>query len=521
MELSLGTKKLVEEYKAWYQSLEPKGTVATITVDEVAARVAAFYEKIRGVVDWREEHLLRKTAIERMLKRRFMLAGNGENIAEALLHELVRSGHFPNERIPVEKIDETQRIINKYSALIAQKKEVDWLLTICACEIEETLSPRQRERALIECMTHDMQDQIRVRKRDEHRISEQDRMSFIYVGVQRALFKLDDATISLHLLSKFYPNWAHLSATSVSLLALDTRSIKKTIQSILLHPFAEKFYRIIERYDTPYLLLGDIISEDPNTFDDLVLKVENFEEAIKKVYNIRLIKLKDRVNRASFFSTLSVFLSKVLVGLAIELPLDMYVTHELSYINLAWSIAIPPVFLLILIKTVKSSTSENVQRTLLAVAKITFENNQREAHEILIPRQRNFAIGFILNLVYIMSFVLSFGLLAGVLRSFGFSIPSIAVFLVFFSLVTFGATKIRARARELIVGNEKQGFLHGVMEFFGLPVIQVGKWLSGQISKYNVLIVLLNVLIEAPFQIFVEFIEQLRTFWQEKKEQIR
>src|SRR3990167_6661972 len=70
-----------------------------ITVDEVAARVASFYEKIRGIVDWREEHLLRKTAIERVIKRRMLLNGSGlsgedgAEAAEQFLKELIRGGH--------------------------------------------------------------------------------------------------------------------------------------------------------------------------------------------------------------------------------------------------------------------------------------------------------------------------------------------------------------------------------------------------------------------------------------------
>ena len=68
MELAPDVKKLSVQYQHWHESIQAKGE-ATIAVDEVAAKVASFYEKIRGVVDWREEHLLRKTAIERILKR--------------------------------------------------------------------------------------------------------------------------------------------------------------------------------------------------------------------------------------------------------------------------------------------------------------------------------------------------------------------------------------------------------------------------------------------------------------------
>jgi hypothetical protein len=53
-----------------------------------------------------------------------------------------------------------------------------------------------------------------------------------------------------------------------------------------------------------------------------------------------------------------------------------------------------------------------------------------------------------------------------------------------------------------------------------LPFIAVGKWLSGQWSKHNTFIVFLVALIDLPFQIFVELLEQWRYFVKEKKEEI-
>lgn len=44
-ELSPQTQKLIQKYQNWYNSLQPKEGITTIHVDEVASRVAAFYEK--------------------------------------------------------------------------------------------------------------------------------------------------------------------------------------------------------------------------------------------------------------------------------------------------------------------------------------------------------------------------------------------------------------------------------------------------------------------------------------------
>src|SRR3989344_4943175 len=117
-QLSASTKNLIAKYTLWQKSLKPKEDVPTIHVDEVASKVAAFYEQIRTIIDWKEEHLMRRAAIIRKLKRRFLdLELNNFNtgsIAEPLVLELIRGGYFPNDKIEDSKIGLVQNIINKY-----------------------------------------------------------------------------------------------------------------------------------------------------------------------------------------------------------------------------------------------------------------------------------------------------------------------------------------------------------------------------------------------------------------------
>ncbi|MDO8577376.1 MAG: hypothetical protein Q7R55_00715 [Candidatus Wildermuthbacteria bacterium] len=530
MELSQKTKGLIARYKVWYQELEPKESQSTISVDEVASKVASFYEKIRGVVDWREEHLLRKTAIDRIFRRRMLMSEKTQEMAEPFLQELIRGGHFPNNRIPVQKIEEIQLVINKLIAIIENSKLYaqenqqgrleNWLLALGACEIEELLSLPTREKALIDWMAQDMEEKIQVRRRDASQITEEERTLLIYIGVHRSLYKLDDSTISLHLLERFYPNWATLHSSSVAPLAQTIQTTKERIEGLLKNPLAEKFYQIIERYDTPYLLMGDILSRDPNGFEALAASNDGFENATREAYNKRLIKLRKRMNRASFFSTLSVFLSKVLLALALEIPFDQYLNHGVNYSTIGWSISIPPLLLLLLVRSVKSSSEENLQRVLLETTKVTFESERKNVVEVALPKKRKGFLAFFVVMVYLLTFVVTFGGVSWVLGKAGFSLLSILVFLLFLSLVSYGGTRIRHRSRELMVGEPSQGFLFGIFDFFFLPVIQTGKWFSGQLVRYNILVILLNVLIEAPFQVFVEFLEQLRTFWKEKREEI-
>src|SRR3989344_474848 len=123
-EISESTKNLIDKYSFWQKSLKPSDSAPTIHVDEVSSKVAAFYEQIRTIIDWKEEHLVL---------------------------ELIRGGYFPNDRIEESKIQDVQKIINKYVFILKHSPEnkkgkvgiqfYTKLLEIAACEIEETLAP--------------------------------------------------------------------------------------------------------------------------------------------------------------------------------------------------------------------------------------------------------------------------------------------------------------------------------------------------------------------------------------------
>jgi len=223
-EISQSTQKLIQKYQNWYRFLQPKEGATTIHVDEVASRVAAFYEKIRGVVDWREEHLMRRIAIERILKRRLFLNINGSEIAAPLVLELIRGGHFPNDRIEELKIKEVKKVLDKYLCILENSPSLpreklkiqlyDWLLGICACEIEETLSPALKEMAQIEYMEAEMREKIEIRGIE---ISEEEKNTQIYIAVQKTLLKLDSPIISYNLLKRQYPEWCNLTKNDFQL----------------------------------------------------------------------------------------------------------------------------------------------------------------------------------------------------------------------------------------------------------------------------------------------------------------
>ena len=223
-ELSQATKVLINKYKLWQNSLKPKEGVSTIHVDEVASKVAAFYEQVRTVVDWQEEHLMRRSAIIRKLKRRFLSIEINENtkfpednaIAESLILELIRGGHFPNDNIAEAKISAVQKIINKYITILKNIPEshkdknnlqfFNWLIEICACEVEEIIEPDTKENALVDYMFGIMKTRIKVSDKifQSGMLTQEDKDVQIYIAIQQALFKFDKPMVSFNLIKYKY-----------------------------------------------------------------------------------------------------------------------------------------------------------------------------------------------------------------------------------------------------------------------------------------------------------------------------
>jgi len=530
-QISQPTLKLIERYQYWHKSFQMKEDITTIHVDEVASKVAAFYEKIRGIIDWKEEHLLKRRAIERILKRRLFSKldlSNGSifedpNIAEPLVLELIRGGHFPNDKIPESKIQEVQKAINKYVFILNKAKSgpkksklqlYSWISGIAACEIEEILSPSVKERALIAYMFEVINERIKLS--EKMKLDEKEKNTQTYIAVQKALFSLDAPVISYHILKYRYPEWKNLSEDQFNEFAENIYFIKENLEKDLNHPLGDKFYQICEKYDTPFLLLGDVLSKNP-----IEAKEKLSEALITAHYKQRVKTLKKRLGRAAFYATLSIFLTNIVSLLLVEMPFNKWIT---GYFFNYWAITIDilgPTFLMfLLVITIKPPKKGNLPKVLMEVMKNVYGKDKKDVYEIKKFKKRNIIFEAIINLFYFLGFTIILALIIWGLYQVNFPPLSYIIFVVFLSLIAFAGAKIRQRAKELQVIEEKETLFHLFIDPFAVPVVQLGKWLTNKWKRYNVIAVFFSALIDMPFTVFVEFIEQWRYFLKEKKEKI-
>ncbi|MCD6471337.1 hypothetical protein J7K86_02305 [bacterium] len=534
-ELSLPTQKLINKYQNWLQSLQPKKGEITIRVDEVTSKVASFYEKIREIVDWREEHLMRRIAIERILKRRLLFKNCVQNVAESFVLELIRGGHFPNNYIKKSKINQVQNILNKYTFILknappipkskTQSEFYTNILSVAACEIEETLDPSlyARENALIDYMSTIMRERIKIGKyaMSFKKISEEEKNIQIYVAVQQALFKLDEPIVNYNLLKYLFPDWVNLSSSRLEEITKAIHDIWAKLNNIHCHFLADKFYKICERYDTAYLILGDIITENPMEAEENLRQPTFLEEAVKKAYNRRLKTLRSRTNRSAFYSTLSIFLTNIFSLYVLEFPFSKYVMGHISCLAAILDVAMPTFLMFLLVATIRLPSKKNLELVIEEVKKIVYKDIKYDVYEVELYPQRFWLLRVIFKIFYTMLFFFCYGVIIFFLYKLQYPPLSCLLLLMFTSLIAFTGVKIRRRAQELHITEPKETFFGTIIETLAIPIIRTGKWLSARWKKMNLVGVFFTFLVDTPFLVFIEFLEQWHYFLKEKTEDIR
>lgn len=523
----------------WAKDQKQKAKPAVIHVDEIASKLAVFYEKIRKVIDWKEEHLLRRSAIERVLKRKLISEISGlsllpnaqpEKIAEPLINELIRGGHFPNDSIPRTKVGQVEQSLEKYIYLMENnpvststqvKKKINlynWIIEIAACEIEEILEPAWKENFLLNFMTRSMNKRIELSQDID--LSKKEKQQQIYIATQRTLYNLDDGIISYHLLKVNYPDWLKNEPATYQKFSDQVIDIWEKIEQKLNHPLGKKFRNICEKYDTVYLILGDILGKQKD-LDKTLQKFnrpKSLTKLIKKAYQERLSTLKGRLVRAAIYSTLSILVASMISLFIAEFPLAKLVYGRFRPLAILVDLLLPALVMFLLVIIIRLPPEENQEKVIEEVEKIVYPQEETDVYEIR-RHKRSFIARLLITFLYIITTIISIGIVFVLFYVAKVPVTSLFVDTLNVSMVVFAGLLIRQRAKELTI-EEKTSFWQFVLDILSIPVAKLGQWLSNKWKEYNIVSVFLTVLVDMPFSSLIKFIEDWNSFLKEKKAEL-
>lgn len=499
-----------------------------VTVNEVVSRIAFFYEKMRNVVDFKEEHLLRKSSVKRILQRVLVPGVMGEKVALPLVQELIRAGYIENKALPLKKVSETARVLNRYQRLIFEvfgdlkgrerEKMHRWLFEIAACELDEVLVPQPKNDAIVEMMYRSIHDDFVV---EGEAISKEEKNLLVYVAILRAFLKADQYLTEYRLLKLYFPRWNEMNFENARKTRQMIVEVRGRIYGFVNHSLNRYFLVRVRKYAPYFVVIQDIIEENGEEIDAVLSDTEKLENAIEEAAKARYEDLGARLKRSIIRSFIYLFLTKILIALAVEVPVDFYLYGEIHYYPLATNVLFHPVFLAALVLSARKPDEKNTEKLIAGVKEIVFGIQPEEGAYVIKRKNKTKGVGeVIFNTLYAVLFLFSFGGIVLLLRFLDFGWVSVGLFIFFLSVVSFFGIKIRNTAREMIVLDRKDSIFRLPLDLMVIPIVRAGRWISLNFSRANVFVFILDVIIEAPFKALIQVFEDWISFVREKKEEI-
>lgn len=508
------------------KKLKTKGP--TIEVSDAAGKLAFIYEKIRTTVDYKEDHLLRKHAIARILKRMTTPGAKGSTIALPLIEELIRARYLPNKTISEDSVALVKSAINKY--IIVYNSSVDqgfavkelrdffnWLIRLAACEIEEILIPAREDKITIEAMHRVIRQNIVFD--GQSNLDQLSRNLQIYIAILKSLIKADEITINYYLFKYYFPDWRNMSLSDVEHKVSRIKYVKDLIAAHSSHHLNEKLTREFKKYAVSFWILQDIIKNNPGRFVDIFENKALLSEQIQKVCNTKYKTIGRRVRTAIVRSVIYIFLTKMIFGLLLEFPYDYLFLKQVQWLPLGINAIFPPLLMAAVGAGIRTPKENNTKAIIFELENIVYSDQGKE-HRVKIRQPKRGFGYYLLQALYAILYFISFGLIIYGLAQLLFSFASMIIFLLFLTMVSFFSLRIRRMATELVILEQRERLITVIFSFFSIPILRVGRWISLHSSKINVFIYILDFFIETPFKIFIRIFEDLIIFIKQKRDEM-
>jgi hypothetical protein len=502
---------------------EPK-----VKIHEAVGKMGYVYEKIRNTVDYQEEHLLRKNAIGRMLKRRIMTRARGADIALLLIQELIRAGYLKNDYFPVARIFEVENIINKYAALNqltsrhpdpAQRNKIfNWIISVASYELEQYFTPSIKDDALVECMFKVIRPNLDL---TEEIPNPEDRDIQIYIAIHRALIKSDQAMLRYHLVYYYAPEWRYITNSELPAFAQKLVTIMPRIDQQINNPMSDQLFRYTKKYSPLFSVLKDVLNQNKGQEEQIVSDRDKLAAAVREACQQRYLEAGRKLSRGVIRSIIYIFLTKTILAFVLELPYEAIIVKNVRLAPLAINVVFHPFLMFLIATSIRVPAEKNTQKIIQGIDEYVYDLPEKEILKRRVtPFRSGGILSIIFNFLYFLTFIITFGFIIWLLHALNFSLVSGLLFILFLCTIGFFGLRLRQNAKEMVVLDKKEGAFMVVFDFISLPVLRVGRWISRNTSKINIFMFIMDFIIEAPFKIIVETIEEWVAFQREKKEEV-
>ncbi len=425
------TQKLIKELTRFEKDLLSEKKEGSVEVEKISLLKTSFFREVIKKNNWQNNHFLRRTAIEKLLRKKA-----AKDSARAIIKELITSGILENKTIKKSAIDEVQKILDKRES---PPNRYNTLIT--ACEIENILSPLGKREILISYAFNSLKRRIKI----EGDATEEEKNILLYAAILRTIFELDDTFIFYYLTKKINKE-------------------KKNINGLNSPPF-KKLCSFLSTRKTAYFVINDILIKKKSDVK-IIFDIEKTEKVIREFYKERvdrfLVKQYRRIAVYTIFVILTGFFLTPLINPAF--PFNIFLALFPATLTALLVFAAPP------------PPRKNEKRTVLEIIKLLYKK-EKESPYLIKPLVKRRAIAhFLVNFFYATFFLVVVSFLFWVINNFiGLSFSASLAFVALFSLVSFLAVRINENMRELYIIEIRENFPILIADILSFPLTKISR----------------------------------------------
>ncbi len=494
-----------------------------LTVNPVVSQIAYLYEKLRNAMEYREDEVILRSTIERILKRRLLLGGNPATISEPLLRELLWARYVPNDHIGDKVVEQVTASISLHLTLRQSliKKRIlgegrinEWIYQLVSSDIAHIVSPNAEREIMASFMFQVLKEHVTIS--DD---TNQTRDAQVFLAVRKAFNRDDIAILRYQLFKQFF---GELTQGSLEKTADNFIEGYKEINREIYYPVKDIIYLYIKRKTPPFLILEDVLRTQKGNIKAVLEDKVLFEKVIFSLCDLRYQGIASKVRRAVIRSVIFVLFTKVVIAVLVEASYERIIYGQIFLNSMLFNISIPPLLMIGVGASIRIPGRDNSKEILREITTVLYEDKPVLGQTLVVRKKKDKKepiLNIIFTLLWFLAFLVSFGAILFFLMKLHFNIVSEMVFLFFLAIVSFLSYRITLTAN-LYTVLERQGILTPIIDFFFMPIVRVGRDLTEGISQINVVLFIFDFLIETPFKGLFSFFEQWFLFLHAKREEL-
>jgi hypothetical protein len=467
---------------------------------EILARA---YERARNALEYRADNLVRRAAIERILKRIMLLSKDPEKIIADLLTELRWAKYVSLEETKAVKSLDIAKILQKYTSYRGGVPQ-DWVVKIASAEIEDLFNLNTDYKQFTFFAFQVIRQKIALEDENLDLLT--------YFATDKVYAGSDDEQIAYHILGlagrditkeKFEEAWRLFN------LAKN-------------HKLMSRINKFVRKQMPPLVILRDIYFYQPSAFKEIITDRVKFEKRAAEVLEIQLNQMSGKISTAGMRSVLYVFLTKMILAFGLEVPFEIFAYGRVNPLPLAVNLIFPPTLMWLVTSQIRLP-KENDQEALIKRAWYIMENfdELKNEEDVLKNSESSAKHGFvysIFTILYAVFFIGVFWVIYFGLGEIGYSFFSKFIFIFFLTIIAFFAYRISQIAK-VYSWKPSRRYSASLIEILSLPILATGSRLSMGLSKLNFLAFAFDFILEAPFKIILGFVDDWAQFLSIKKEE--